>query len=130
MGRVPQGLEDLGISLKDVHIQVTSGGGAIEAGQSSVTTNIEIGHGRVASPGSDGTNSLGHTKETLEAQRKDVEEGFHMIASSMQESGLDGKTARDMQASSIDKANEPNTNSLDNFGGKMEETTSTYYTVN
>ena len=53
-----------------------------------------------------------------------MEEGFHMIASSMQESGLDGKTARDMQASSIDKVNEPNTNSLDNFGGKMEETTS------
>ena len=47
-----------------------------------------------------------------------------MIASSMQESGLDGKTAWDMQASSIDKENEPNTNSLDNFGGTMEETTS------
>ena len=29
-----------------------------------------------------------------------------------------------MQASSIDKENEPNTNSLDNFGGTMEETTS------
>ena len=64
---------------------------------------IEMRHGRVASLGCDGTNSLGHAKETLEAQKKDVEEGFHMIASSMQESGLDGKTARDMQASSIDK---------------------------
>ena len=45
VGCVPQGLEDLGTSLKDVHIQVTSGGGAIEAGQSSVTAKIEMRHG-------------------------------------------------------------------------------------
>ena len=53
-----------------------------------------------------------------------MEEGPHIIVSSIQKSGLDGKTALDILASSIDEASESNTSSLDNIGSKIEETAS------
>ena len=125
MANIQQGSKDLGISLNDINIELKSVGGAIEAGQSPVAANIEAGHGRVASTVFDGTNSLSHTKETLETQRKDMEEGLHMIASSIQKPGFDGKAVWDRLAPSIDKANEPITRSLDNIGNKIKETAAT-----